>query len=180
MTSDIYHLLSVELINVASETIGITEATGRNDGPMVEAFQKAVDGVAHGEPWCMAWVHWCIIEAEKRVSNYGNQPFHMSDLYKSESTMKVWNRSREALEIIRPEPGCLMFWQRHDKYGKPTWMGHVGIVSDVLSKDMVRTIEGNTSSGPGDQREGEGVFSKTRHIRHSIGSLRPKGFLSVW
>ena len=41
-----------------------------------------------------------------------------------------------------------------------SYKGHVGLVTEVLNNNLVKTIEGNTNFGG--SREGEGVFELTR------------------
>ena len=41
------------LIHEAKRWVGVTEVGGNNRGQVVEIFQKAVGGVANGQPWCM-------------------------------------------------------------------------------------------------------------------------------
>jgi hypothetical protein len=45
-------------MSFAKSTIGIKEATGRNDGEEVEEILKSVGLEGSGAPWCAAYVVW--------------------------------------------------------------------------------------------------------------------------
>jgi uncharacterized protein (TIGR02594 family) len=149
------------LILEARKWIGTTEVGGNNKGPSVEAFQKAVDGKAQGEPWCMAFVQFCV------------QKVAPSLLASSEHCLTVWNRTPREQRLEVPEPGCIMIW-RH----KGTDQGHCGIVSG-FDGVIISTIEGNTAPHRRDvEREGDGVYEVTRSMNGTptmdvVGWLRP-------
>lgn len=153
------------LVEVAKRFIGVKEK-GDNRGPEVEAFQKALDGKAAGEPWCMAFVQYCILEVEKARNT-------KSKVSKSEHCLTVWNKSPKELRLKEPEVGCLIIWQ----FGN-TSSGHVGIVTKV-NKNTVETVEGNTGDGSGVVREGDGVYARRRS---KLGSQKMKvlGYLKVF
>ena len=150
------------LIAEASKWIGVREK-GANRGADVEAFQKAVDGVAQGEPWCAAFLFFCL----DRIGG--------TDLFKSEHCLTVWNQSQRDLRLVSPERGAIVIWRRQG-----TTSGHAGIVKEVVSCIRMRTIEGNT--GPGSEliREGDGVYEKTRPTIRGTGKLELVGFLWPW
>jgi len=56
------------LVEEALKWVGTMEKGGDNKGPEVEEFQKAVDGKAQKEPWCMAYVQFCIKKVEEKLS----------------------------------------------------------------------------------------------------------------
>jgi len=157
-----------ELAHFAAAYVGVQES-GKNKGSEVEMFQKAVDGRASGEPWCMGFVQYCI----KAVDGTSNQV--NSRVVSSEGCLDVWNRSPHDLRIAVPEMGCLVIW-RHGQ----TERGHVGIVESVKPghKQFV-TIEGNTGAGAGVQREGDGVYRKNRDL-DGDGKMKVVGFLRVF
>lgn len=164
MSSINYNLL---LIEEASKWIGTTEdkTKGDNKGKEVEMFQKAVDGVAAGEPWCMAFVQFCIKQIEEK---YKIQCL----VFKSEHCMTVLSKSQ--MKVVKdPQPGDLMIW----RFGN-TMNGHVGIVKRILAGGRVETIEGNTSDSESVERNGDGVFLKNRSLKGSeqmrvVGFIRP-------
>lgn len=161
------------LVAEATKWIGVRE-TPKNRGPEVESFQRAVDGKAQGEPWCMAFVMYCLKAADAAVTGPSFR------LFETEHVMTCWNRSPMEMRIqsLDVKPGDLMLWQ-HYKNGKPTNSGHVGVVVGVQGPGTIETIEGNTSDGSGVVREGDGVFRRVRHVTAS-GTMRLKGFLRPW
>lgn len=152
------------LVAEAMKYIGVTEHGGENKGPQVEEFQKAVDGKAAGEPWCAAFMMFCLQQAEDLTGL-------SSAVHRSEHCLTVWNMTPKDMRREKPEPGCLVIWQ----YGETT-AGHMGIVKEVLPDGRMITIEGNTSDSSGVEREGDGVFEKNRSV---VGSDKMKvaGFL---
>ena len=170
------------LVEFAEKFIGIVE-TGNNKGEQVELFQKAVDGKAQGEPWCCAFVQYCIkhIDAEfEKIYGGVNAP---SQVFSSEHVMTVWNKSKP-LETKTPEAGDLIIWQ-HMLGNKGTGKGHIGIISKIIDHQSIETVEGNTSSSQQVEREGDGVFKKTRRIAGATKlvsgpMMSVMGFLKIW
>lgn len=161
------------LIHEAKRWVGITEQGGNNRGQLVQLFQKSAGGLANGEPWCMAFVQYCIQAVDSLVSDC-LEGSEKSPLFKGEHCLTVWNKS-QAWKIDAPSLGSLCIWQ----HGQ-TASGHVGIVVGLNADGSIMTVEGNTSStDAGNQREGDGVWLKRRQLVSS-GNLRLKGFLKVW
>ena len=168
------------LVSVARSWVGITELGGNNKGQMVERFQRAVDQKASGEPWCMAFVQFCMIESRRLCEDIFAQSFNVSDkIFKTEHCLTAWNRTDKFQRIEKPIPGALIFWQKY-RHDIGTTSGHVGIVSKILDDDTVLTIEGNTNDGSGVVRDGDGVYELTRFYKMRQGSLRFVGFIDPW
>jgi hypothetical protein len=156
---------------------GVREEGGNNRGPMVEKFQKAVDGIAQGEPWCMAFVQFCLKWVDELAARLGDGA--RTVLPPSELTTFVFNHAPVWARIDTPEEGAVVVWTKLDADGKPTLRGHCGIVSKVLP-DAVLTIEGNTSAEwNADQRDGDGVFVRLR-TRGEIPGFQRLGYLRPW
>lgn len=166
------------LAHEAGRWVGVTEHGGENQGELVSMFQRAVDGKAAGEPWCLAFVQFCIdqVDALGQVLGDGEK----SRLYRTEHCLTMWRRSPPELRIDKPEPGCLVIWA-HLKDGKRTGAGHVGIVefTHELDAGIFHTVEGNTGGGPDVEREGDGVFRKQRNIE-GTATMEIVGFLRPW
>jgi hypothetical protein len=162
MSEDLHQLL----IEVATKYIGVKEATNHNDGPEVEMFQKAVDGKANGESWCMGFVQYCIKQVEQ-IKNI------RTNLFSSEHCLTVWNKTDHDMRRTEPQPGYIVIWQHGN-----TTQGHTGIVTSGLQMDGVtfNTIEGNTGDGSGVVRDGDGVYRRTRSI-NGAGSMKVLGFI---
>lgn len=159
--------LHLALSNTAKVFLGVREVTA-NRGPMVESFQKAVDGKASGEPWCAGFVAFCVKEVEKQFRA-------KASLSLSESCVLLWKKNKENQTQIC-KPGHIVVWQ----FGE-TQKGHCGIVAELDPTDpgYFFTVEGNTSDGKGINREGDGVFRKRRH-RVSSPGFHLLGFLDPW
>ena len=156
--------LHQSLIEQATKWIGVKEATNHNDGPEVEMFQKAVDGKAQGESWCMAFVQFCLQQVEQ-IENI------RTNMFSAEHCLTVWNKTHKEMHREAPEPGFVAIWQHGD-----TTQGHTGIVTEVLEGGKFGTIEGNTGDGSGVVRDGDGVYRRTRSI-NGAGSMKVLGFI---
>jgi hypothetical protein len=159
------------LIDFAQSFVGVHE-TSPNSGPFIEKFQSVM-GKPHKEPWCVEFVRYCVEEIDRR---FGTKTL----LYKSASSQEVLNKTPQVAKITWPEPGCVVIWTLFDQAGKPTQFGHAGIIKEVLDPNWMITIEGNTSPGPGIEREGDGVYMKRRHTKWIAGPLHVAGFLMPW
>lgn len=157
------------LVAIARQFLGVKEVGGNNMGPMVERFQRAVDGKAAGEPWCMAFVQFCIMEVEEKLGI-------KSSLTRSEHCMNVWSQSAVTLRSTQAGEGRIAIWRRPNSL-----QGHTGIVSGWETVGVFKTIEGNTGPARGVNRDGDGVFEKS-HLYHEekvpfilMGFLEPFG-----
>ena len=160
--------MSHKLVDIAKQYIGTKESGGDNKGSQIEEFQKAVDGKAQGEAWCMAFVQFCIEKVEEQTNETSK-----SKIFKSEHCLTVWNKTPISQRLTVPEVGSLIVWQ----FGSSS-NGHVGIVTNVRST-RVDTIEGNTGDGAGVVREGDGVYSRNRS-RTGSSDMKVLGFLKVF
>lgn len=171
-----YNVLCFE----ARRWVGFSERGGDNKGQMVEMFQKAVDGRASGEPWCMAFVQFCLKMTDSLYDALTLQTNVSRSLLKeSESVMDVWQNAPHELKMKTPYRGSLIIWQYYSA-GKPTWKGHVGIVVGMPEDEIITTIEGNTSGAGHVDREGDGVFEKKRNWKRDSLTMRCEGFLKPW
>lgn len=158
------------LVEVAKLFVGVKEATGHNDGKVVEQFQKTCGGRV-GQSYCMYFVQTCIayVELVTRIES----PI-IADGYCTD----VWNAATPYLHVQAiPLHGAIAIW-KHAGSDK----GHTGIVVSA-DHNMFYTIEGNTSSGidVGGKivSDGQGVYFKKRDM-HPSGELMLRGFLKTW
>jgi uncharacterized protein (TIGR02594 family) len=158
---------NLKLVEEATKWIGVHEAGGNNHGKEVEMFQKAVDGVAGGEPWCMAFVQFCVMQVEKTLDIKSN-------IFHSEHCLTTWRNSPASMRLIGPVPGCIVIWQHGTSEN-----GHTGFVTSINVLGKMLTIEGNTDNDTGVNREGNGVFARTRSI-DADGDMKIVGFLKVF
>lgn len=131
----------------AEQFVGwVTEATKMNDGPWVEAILR-VTGNVKGDPWCAAFVTFCL-----DIAYRGKNPLVRSascDVLLRDATKKGWLTDA-------PAPGDVFLVMK-----TPTDAVHTGFVTAV-GKVSVKTCEGNTN--PGGSRDGWGVFLRERRI----------------
>lgn len=163
------HLLAHECLR----WVGVSERGGDNRGQIVEMFQRAVDGKAVGEPWCMGLPQYGV----RQVDSLVDQLFLSSVpcrtvLYSSELCMEVFEKSPVVLEY--PVVGSIAIWNRVG-----TRLGHAGVVVETLSGGKFITVEGNTSDSKGIEREGQVVAVKERSMA-GMGVMQIKGFVQPW
>jgi hypothetical protein len=166
------------LMHEARRWVGVEEQGGNNRGQLVEIFQSSM-GRAAQEPWCMAFAQWCLAAVDGVVDDVlagvlGQSSSH-TQLIKSELCLAVWDKAPPESKSALPLPGYLVIW-RHGV----TTAGHTGIVTHVSTTgDSFETIEGNTSSGIGVSRDGDGIYARTRSMS-GAGEMKVAGFLNPW
>jgi hypothetical protein len=149
--------VKARIVPTAEQFVGwLKEATGKNDGPWVEAVQR-VTGNRKGDPWCASFVTTVLDIAYRGPEN--------NPLARSAScdVMLEFARKRGWL-TDKPAVGDLFLVMKD-----PTDAVHVGIVSAV-GKFSFKTIEGNTN-GAG-SRDGWGVFGRERKLGPTIQFIR--------
>lgn len=156
--------IGMRLVDFARFHIGVTEQGGANRGPIVERFQKAVDGKAVGESWCMAFVQYCI---KQTIDVHGG----LSRIFEAEHCLTVWNQTPVFMRLKDPKVGCVVIWQHGDSSA-----GHTGIVCEIFADKEFNTVEGNTSAGQGIVSEGDGVYLRRRST-DTVGNMKLVGFI---
>jgi len=137
---------------------------GRNAGPDVERYQRAV-GLPKGSPWCAAFVSWCYMASKGLTKAPGWCSGSAVSLYqtagRSKTAVRVTPLDADFQSKVKPG----MVWSRAQDAEAATaarkgvWcQGHTGIVvqTHALGFD---TVEGNTNAAG--SREGDGVYRKT-------------------
>lgn len=140
-----------EICNSAKSQIGVREQ-GYNDGPQIREYQKAVDGKAQKESYCMGFVQW---NAKRIAAKYGLK----NPMFPSELCTAVWDHTPAKYRL---KPGQAIrgsvFIQ---KVRGNSIKGHTGINTGSGSVQWP-TIEGNTDASG--SREGDGVYATTRMV----------------
>lgn len=143
----------------ASQLVGTVEATGRNDGPIVEAI-LASTGNHRGDPWCAAANRYVYDAAGFRA--FGPRSAWSPDWVAS----PTWTRQRGGPDPLPGDAFGIYFASK----GR---VAHTGLVRKW--GPAVLTYEGNTSPdavpGSAADRDGGGYFSK-RRLRSQIFSTR--------
>jgi len=136
-------------LDVAASQEGVQEE-GSNRGPQVEAYLRSTHRVP-GEPWCAAFVYWCISNAAGELNL--SDPFPLTAYCPD---INNWARRHGVLENT-PEAGDVFLLYGETEEGKLA--RHTGFVASVDGVRF-RTIEGNTNLDGSDN--GIGVFRLTR------------------
>jgi hypothetical protein len=150
---------------------GITEKTGHNDGPEIKMFLKSV-GLSEGFSYCQAFVYFNLNEACKL---FNVKP----SLYKSAGVQMAYRMTIQNGILVSPntklQPGMLLSFMHPG-----TSNGHETTILNDMGNYIVQTIEANTSSGnKGDQRDGGGIYIRTRNIK-GFGGLTPMGIIMFY
>ncbi len=145
---------------------GTREATGRNDGLIVEEIQKTV-GLSKGDSWCMAAAQAAIRLAE-------NLSKKISPVYASGHCLTVMRKSIGAQIPLskKPAEGDIIIFQHGD-----TESGHCEGIIKLAPPKIAFTMGGNTSGNPGVDRDGNGVFFKMRDLGQTTGAMHIVGYV---
>jgi hypothetical protein len=166
MTIDLMTILPTDIVKVAKTQLGIVE-TSKNHGEGIEKYWAATnypDGYKNREPYCAAALCWIIREAmaastktwtfkrPKTASAFGFEEWSLAQDKSTNTKMKPHG------DI---EPGDLVIFK----------FSHIGIATSRPNKDgHFSTIEANT--GPNGERDGDGVWQKTRHMDQVRSRIR--------
>lgn len=132
--------------------IGVREATGRNDGPQVEAYLKSV-GLGKGYSWCAAFVKTGLIHCNVPNTINGWAPTALSWLI-------IYQNGHFA---EAPEPGDVFGIYSYSKRR----IIHVGFFHRLQGKS-IKTVEGNTNNAG--SSNGDGVYERLRPL-YSINKI---------
>lgn len=147
------------LVEVAQSYFLVREVPkGTNRSPEIDAWLTAL-GSPLGSPWCAAFCHHCLREANDGRS------------FKRSARVQDMVDAGTLLPSSKAEVGDLVvFW-----FASLKRYAHIGIVVGKTSKRL-SVCEANTipDGATGDQREGFGIFLKSRLISDRIKVLRPK------
>lgn len=167
-----------KLIDLAKFFVGVKE-TEPNKGPLIELFQKAVDGKAEGEPYCVGFCHFLVQQIDLEMKELNPKwPRHI--LWKTENSKLLWDMAKTEARHSQPQPGDIIVWNFW-KDGRLSRSGHAGIVAELLEDGRIKTYEANTSD-PNNKivREGDGVYEKVRSIFRTDTPMRYLGCISPW
>ncbi len=157
-TVSIVHQPSLTEIYLAY--IGVREATGKNDGPVVRKFLRSV-GLPEGFAWCAGFVKTCLMEA----GIPGVEKINGMALSCENKKNMVWAKGAK---IKDPEPGDVFTLY----YPSLKRIGHTGFHHHRINSSIYESVEGNTNAAG--SREGDGVYKKKRsyNATHSISRWR--------
>jgi hypothetical protein len=135
------------IIEQAESQLGVREATGNNDGVMVENYLAAT-GLTKGYAWCAAFVVW----THQQCGVYITPSAWSPDLFPAARTMYHFGKFRIA--NLQPSDVFGIYFSSKKR------IAHVGLIHKWPSGAHFVTIEGNTNEAG--SREGDGVYSKRR------------------
>ncbi|MEZ0386104.1 MAG: hypothetical protein ACAI34_03485 [Verrucomicrobium sp.] len=153
--------LAEAIAKAAESQIGILETEGENRGPGIEKFWSATSyktGYQNREPWCAAFVCWCILEALLRLVI--KPPFKRPTTAQAFG-FEPWATYSDADNVkLVPKDGDI---RRGDIIVYS--FSHVEIATKDTPKgaNLVECVGGNTNDAG--HREGDGVYRKQRHRR---------------
>lgn len=118
------------IVNIAIQEIGVSEATGHNDGKRVEEY-LAYTGLGKGYAWCAAFVSWCYGKAGRSVPRNAWSPalFPKARRYSQRQIQQ---------DAIRPAD---LFGIYNRQFAR---IDHVGIVREKQGH-WILTVEGNVA-----------------------------------
>jgi len=144
-----------KVIQTARQAIGTTEATGHNDGPVVDEILDSVGLKGSGAPWCAAFVVWVGDKTFTRPLNpYPRTAWSPAMLYRP-----TWDRARRGAPLKPADVFGIWF----NSMGR---VAHTGLV-EKNDGEWLLTIEGNTNGGG--SRDGDGVYRRRRLATNVLG-----------
>lgn len=156
-------VLRFRVLEIMDSQLFVRELTGKNDGVDVEKYLKAVN-LGKGYAWCMAFVYWGFQSGSTELGVKNPVP-------KTAGVLDCYAKAKGAYLVTGdPEEGDQFIMD----FGKGA--GHTGMVTEVKN-GRIYTVEGNTSADPsyaGEDREGNGVFERSRQISTIKAFLRYK------
>lgn len=135
--------------------IGVSEATGRNDGPEVESYLASV-GLRRGAPWCAAFVSYCLQKGGyTQAPRSGWSPAYFAPLerylYKGDA-LALGDSTR-----------VYIFGVYYPHLGRIAHVGFIEPLTRLVPRGYILTVEGNSNDNG--SREGVAVVRKLRPLR---------------
>jgi hypothetical protein len=119
-------------VALAELDAGAGEIGGNNRGRWVRKY-LAPAGLGEGNPWCAAFVSWCVLAA------CDDDPARMPFRYQCMARNLFTACRARGFEVASPAPGDLVVWWRESLHSAK---GHVGFVESVAD-GFLFTVEGN-------------------------------------
>ncbi len=175
--SDLTSLMA-DSLHVAVTQLKVREdPPNSNRGPEVDGYLASV-GRSPGDPWCAAFVFWCIEQAWGNIVDGGPETpdeRYIPPFPQTAYTPGIWTWAKGQGKkcYLTPEDvksgaadvpaGALFLLFGRVRGEKRERVKHVGFVEQYNPVDgVICTVEGNTN--PGGSREGGGVYRLEREI----------------
>ncbi len=153
-------LRTVLAVAAREQASRVREAPPRsNSGPRVDEYLASV-GLAPGNSWCAAFVHWCFARASATLGvanpcfRTGGVLRHWRAAFERSTAVVTQAAVRADASLVRP--GHIFVIQTNER-----GQGHTGLI-EALEAGKLITLEGNTD--PAGSREGGGVYRRTRKL----------------
>jgi hypothetical protein len=142
--------------------LGVREVGKNNHGPSIKVYLESV-GLKEGDPWCQAFVYYRHRTAAANMrlalpSDYPKTGYTptAAAFFKRKALWTPKAAAEKNPSLVQPGDLAYFFFSKMKR------IAHVGIVVEVHSWGVV-TVEGNTSSDGGVNRDGGGVYKKRRN-----------------
>ena len=147
------------MVEFARTQVGVTEATGNNDGPEVDAYLASV-GLGSGYKWCGAFPHYCYRQCGLVLSPRAQ---FASAAYWHPKDRRVWERAlwtpgQEFVPAGKPGYQVGFYFKELKR------IAHTEVF-DHEDEDWIYTVGGNTSDDAGVNRDGGAVHARKRMRR---------------
>lgn len=148
-----------------------------------EDREKLVRGIVRDtneSNWDIAFVQYCIKEAEKICDNLGIEHQH-SEFNWKDKTLEMWMDMDRRYRKQRASVGDIVI-MHYVKHGKLLTSGQVGIITNVNQNLTVNTLEGNVISQFEDiplYQQNVGIHRKLRSSK-GTAKMRVLGYFSPW
>ena len=158
--------LQIHLVQVAGGQVGVREAS-RNRGAGIAKYWDATsypEGHDERQPWCAAFVAWCLREAIiRRWGAESAAPFKRCRSARCYDWI-AWASHEPGVRIVStPQPGDIVVYN----------FSHIGIVSGTNGGTDFEALEGNTDDEGG--REGVEVAVRRRQRKLAKAFIRLPG-----
>lgn len=151
------------VLDTARAELGYTESPpGSNRTKYGETF--GWDGV----PWCVIFLWWCFREAGE-----GNAFFGGGKTASCGTLLRWYKAQGQTVPVEDVQPGDIVILN----FSGTKETQHCGLVEDTPvqnGRQVIYTIEGNTTNGSGSQSNGGEVCRKIRYKTQIVGVCRPK------
>lgn len=149
------------VIETARGELGVTEyPPGSNRVKYWDDYDKSWQG----QPWCVCFLWWCFQKAGERTA------FFAGAKTASCGTLLRWYSAQgQTVPKKDVQPGDIVILN----FSGTNDTQHCGLVVEVPSLGVIKTIEGNTSIA-GSQSNGGQVCLKTRNLSQIVGVCRPE------
>ena len=143
---------------IYTSTVGVREATGKNDGYWVEIFLKSV-GLGPSFAWCAAGVKYDLLKAGVTEASRIN-----GMALSCENKNNYVFKSGKLLKQIQPGD-VFTLW-----YASLGRIGHTGFADKQINSSFYESVEGNTNVAG--SREGDGKYRKRRSYNATYSITR--------